>query len=36
MDQAGAFVIVELDDADLDALLGTGDIFKQEVDIDRF
>ncbi len=30
MDQAGAFVSVELDDAALDALLGTGDVFGQE------
>ena len=29
MDQAGAFVSVELDDASLDALLGTGDAFGQ-------
>ena len=27
MDQAGAFVSVEVDDASLDALLGTGDVF---------
>ena len=29
MDQAGAFVSVELDDAALDVLLGTGDVFGQ-------
>ena len=30
MDQAGAFTNVELDDASLDALLGTGDAFGQK------
>ena len=29
MEQAGAFVNVEVDDASLDALLGTGDVFGQ-------
>ena len=29
MDQAGAFVNVEVDDASLEALLGTGDVFGQ-------
>ena len=29
MDQAGAFINVEVDDASLDALLGTGDVFGQ-------